>query len=520
MSRLGRKVVAMLVAMVMVLSISMVAAAAVSADTGSVVVSTSDTALEGETVTLVKIFDVEINSDTGAVSYVLRSEIEGFFQSSVINNGAFTGLSGTELSTAVVSYMEGLADDEQTLSDLSKALWVWAIQPENSVNLMRYTETFELGVDTCTATFDAVEYGYYLGYSSGNQISLFDVMEASVNVHLKTKNPTVVKTVDEKHVEIGETVNFTLTTYIPDTEGYDDYTLVVHDIMDAGFTYVNPSIVVTMDGTTLIAGVQYTTGTIDENEDGTTSFTVDLSNVVTTANAGKVIEITYSAMLDKDAEIESIANINTAYLEYTDGVGSTLEDIDNASHTETYTFDIDIQKIAIANGETTNLSGANFEIYRADSNGNITGSAIALMDLGDGDYRLATKYDVETTYAMVSGTDGLIHLIGVDEGIYYLVETVAPEGYNVLTDPVQFEVTAIEESGGSINGSTVTYAGTDGSDIVLTGSNPIVIENKSGITLPETGAMGTLLLTILGTVAVIGGTTYIVIRKRRTRAGA
>lgn len=520
MGKLGKRIIAMALATMMLLSVSMIAGAAASTETASVIVSTTEMSLEDDAVTLVKIFDVEINSDTGATTYTLCSEVEGFFKQAIINEGAFSSLSGTELSTAVVSYIEGLADDEQTLSDLSKALWVWAIQPENQVNLQSYTGTFTKESDTtCTATISGVEYGYYLGYSSGNQISLFDVSGATVTVHLKTKTPSVVKTVDEESVEIGETVTFTVTTYIPDTE-YEGYKLIVHDMLGVGFTYVNPSIVVTMDGSTLIAGVGYTTtnAVVNETTDseyyGTTSFSVNLSNVVTTANAGKVIQITYSAMLDGDAKVEEEVNKNIAYLEYSDSDSSTYKDTDNVSTTETSTFDIDVKKIADT-ADTKTLSGASFELYRSDSEGNITGSAVALVDLKDGDYRLATKYDATTTYAMVSGTDGLINLKGVDEGIYYLKETVAPEGYNVLTEPVQFEVVATYSSG-SVSGSTVAYTDTDGTETTLTGSNPIIVVNKAGITLPTTGAAGTILLTVMGTLAVIGGTLYIIMKKRRT----
>ena len=97
--------------------------------------------------------------------------------------------------------------------------------------------------------------------------------------------------------------------------------------------------------------------------------------------------------------------------------------------------------------------------------------------------------------------DGMVTVVGFDNGIYYLEETVAPDGYNKLTARQEFTI-ADENLDAIFNGG-----------IFSTGSGVHVV-NKTGSMLPETGGMGTTLFITFGAIAVLGTGVLLVTKKR------
>lgn len=143
------------------------------------------------------------------------------------------------------------------------------------------------------------------------------------------------------------------------------------------------------------------------------------------------------------------------------------------------------------NGDgTETLAGAEFKLYRGtDTNGD----PIEFVDLGNGEYRVATDTDkadnqLTKTSTLVSPTNGKIIVKGLDDGKYTLVETKAPDGYNILKDPTTITI------GASSNN--------DGTDVTVTG-NDVTVKNNKGSLLPETGGMGTVLFTVVGTAGIL-----------------
>ena len=124
---------------------------------------------------------------------------------------------------------------------------------------------------------------------------------------------------------------------------------------------------------------------------------------------------------------------------------------------------------------------------------------------------------------LVSDDAGLFRVIGLDDGTYYLEETKAPAGYNLLSAPVVVEITAATVNGqnwdsfapaDALTALAVTADGEAGSADAATGAAAITIANNKGAVLPETGGMGTTILYIAGGVLVLAAVVLLVTKKR------
>lgn len=96
--------------------------------------------------------------------------------------------------------------------------------------------------------------------------------------------------------------------------------------------------------------------------------------------------------------------------------------------------------------------------------------------------------------SVTTGEDGRVFVSGLAYGTYYLVETAAPAGYNPLREAFAITVDANSHSEERV----------------------IVITNISGVTLPETGGMGTSVFTTSGIVLLCLATMLLGVQKRRS----
>ena len=135
---------------------------------------------------------------------------------------------------------------------------------------------------------------------------------------------------------------------------------------------------------------------------------------------------------------------------------------------EVHTGGINIFKFT---GTDTPLSGAEFQVFKTEADAIALTNPIALIsDDGLSTYTTAT-----------SATDGYASFKGLAYGTYYIVETKAPAGYNLLKSPV--EVTVNDTSHDS--------------------SEAIKIKNNSGFQLPKTGGIGTYIFTFGGLIIML-----------------
>lgn len=437
-----KKFVSLLLALVMVLAMGATAFAAS--------ITINPPSMENGTSTLItytayKIFDATIAGES--VAYTIESTSP--YYEAVLTSGYFTltqaaGSETTYVVAAKDTYTAAVAD---TFADTLKAI-----------------EATAAGTATTTsgaaATITDLTDGYYLVTSTvGSDLILDTIGEITVNT--KNEYPGLDKKVEGKDdyttADKGEVIEFTIAVTIPaDAVGE----IVVHDKM-SGLEY---------QSMTAVEGITET----KTLEDGcAVHFTLTADYVA--ANKGTTVTITYTAKVTAD-----VAN-NESWL--VDGDYTSKPD-----ETKVYSTDVVINKVI--GGTTTPLAGAEFVLknsenkyYKVDENGNVTWVA-AQSD--------ATK--------VTTGEDGKAEFTDIADGTYYLVETKAPTGYNLLTAPVEVKVEAKLDNAGAVI------------DIVAE------VENNAGTELPSTGGMGTTMMYIGGGLLVAFAVIMLVTKRRMNAA--
>lgn len=363
-----------------------------------------------------------------------------------------------------------------------------------------------------------LEPGYYLIKDSDESLAgtgdaytsyILKVVQ-DVTVTPKSDIPSSEKKVDDKNdssnkeddknwqdsadYDIGDDVPFLLTGKLPaNFEDYVTYKLAFHDKESAGLTFNPDSVVVKIDGVAVKEPV-YTLVT-EGLADGCT-FEVRFDNLRdTAAHNGSVITVEYTSKLNDKAVIGAEGNPNEMHMEYSNNpndeqggeTGNTPDD-----KVIVFTYKVVVNK---TNEKGEPLTGAEFTLEKK-----VNGEWVAVD-------RVTINED---------GT--IFSFEGLDDGDYRLTETKTPDGYNTI-DPIEFTITAEHEIVSddprliSINGDAATGEITFTSD-VDNGSVSTDIVNKSGSELPETGGIGTTIFYIVGSVLVAGAAILLITKKR------
>ena len=239
------------------------------------------------------------------------------------------------------------------------------------------------------------------------------------------------------------------------------------------------------------------------------------------------IEVTFKTKLNENAKIGKDGNLNDAQLDYSNAIYPTV-DPTNPNNSKTpgedhikdqaivYSFSIDVTKVD-GNNNATKLSGVQFDLYRYT--GNETNPTEEQLKQN----AVAIKTNLTT------GIDGKIAesgLNGLKNGRYFLVETKAASGYNLLKAPVEVNLNVdyvvkkttdkwYDESNNLIGTkTTVTSTKFTGGDTNNAGTYSVTIENRKGFTLPKTGDIGTAMFLIIGIGGMLAA-VYIMLRGRK-----
>ena len=249
-------------------------------------------------------------------------------------------------------------------------------------------------------------------------------------------------------------------------------------------------------------------------------------------SSGYII-VEYTAKLNSSAAIgqgtigeTKEGNINKVYLEYSNNPNQSGEGQPETGNTPedkviVFTYELDVTKIDGADKnkpseQQKKLKDAEFVLYR----GTAASPEYAKVD-ANAKIQEWTN-DINNATTLKSDVNGLFKVIGLDDGTYYLKETKAPNGYNVLKNDIKVQIKADTSNGQNGNGDvaelkTLKVNVNDGSDkdaSLSTGIVNITVENNQGSLLPETGGIGTTIFYIVGVVLVLGAGVLLVTKKR------
>lgn len=499
--------VALAVMMAVTVLVSALPAKAFAVGEGAMLtVESSNAAFLGKTVKAWKMFDAKANADGSAATYTLVDGWKPFFVS--------LGLTDDDtLSQRAFEHVKSL-DDSAKQNDFALKAFKWATGKPAPVTVTSSSGAATgPGVDgKYQASFTGLDFGYYVMSPDTNverDTMLVNVTKTDEDtINLKSVFPTVDKTVDNKNhasAQVGDELTFTLTSTLPNAKDYRTYTFKFKDKMSNGLTYVDDSVSVWIEGEQSQVDAQRYTVSKDTPEKG--NLVIELSDYKTNYQkyAGKKITVTYRALINESAAVINQDNPNSATVEYTTDptTGGTGESEESKVHT--YTFGFDIDKVDGANVQTK-LEGAVFELHTAD------GVKIPLVKVQDGVFRPAKqREDAVADDQVKTDFNGKLQFVGLEQGTYQLVETVAPDGYNKLADPIKVIISATYNPDGMLNRWKADVE--NGS--ALNGTHVIKVENNKGALLPDTGGMGTVIFTVAGIAIIAGGIAW----KRSRRAG-
>lgn len=408
-----------------------------------------------------------------------------------------------------------------------------------------------IAADATSVNLDA---GYYLLVDTStpsdgdamNSALLQVTNKGTITIEKKYDVPSVDKSVkgtdnqwgEAADWEIGSNVPFQLVGTLPSNYAdYETYKYVFHDTLTAGLQYNGDVKVYVQNGETK---TELTTGfTVDPSAaatagGGTLTVTFENLKTITSVSASSKIVVEYTAKLLSTAEIGQPGNSNKVKLEYSNNPNYTGDGTDiptsNTPEDEVlvFTYELDVTKVD-GQDPTKALSGAEFVLLNSDRTkvAKVSdGKFVEWVDVPSAGEDGTVTYPEGTT--LTSGSDGKFVIAGLDAGSYYLRETKAPAGYNLLTSDISVTITATLDK--SENNPALTSlklsvkedkegaTATESDGVLATGIVSTNVVNNSGAQLPETGGMGTTIFYVLGGVLVLAAVVLLVTKKRMSGA--
>jgi LPXTG-motif cell wall-anchored protein len=478
-----KKIFALLIAMVMVLGMS---TSVFAAGTNEITVTGT---IKDETYKLYKMFDLVVDDQDNptAFKYTVATAWKTFF-----TTGAGKDYVTINATNGHVEWVSG----KDTEADMIKLA-----QDAASYAASLTADGTEVASDT-TVKFTGLDNGYYLITSTLGTKAMIDSTPTKPTQTITEKNPkdTIEKKVQEdsnsawgtsNDAQVGDTVHFKSIAKV------EPYTrnVYIHDTMDSGLTFTNGSIKVYVgnDSTETELNSEYYE-ILSTAQEGDT-FTIQIKDsYITTLSETTYLTVTYDAVLNEKAISSTPAIVdqkNKTTITYGD-----KQSVNSETTTTTRKFEIKKH-----NSSDTVLAGAHFKLYiktadaveANDAEGieakDATYDEVKVIKIDDNNYRVATANETANAVEIITVASGNIVVWGVDSDTYYLEETVAPDGYNLLADKQEV---------------TVAAANNTVADVL----------NQTGAELPSTGGIGTTIFYIIGAILVIGAGVVLVTRRR------
>lgn len=446
---------------------------------------TINNAVKDDVLKAYKVVDITYDETSNHVSYVWNSSFADYFAGTTsYNDTAYT-----------VEGFATLTDDSAELKNVLAGLPKYIA--DNNIDAAKTATVGEGG----TATFANLAMGEYFIRPSSTT-SVYQLMlqkiepkveeDSEGNPHYviedvtftaKKEEVTITKTADKTSVTKNEKVAYTVAVDIPTYSAEaTDKTIYVSDLLPDGLTIDIASINVKIDG----ADVNPTAYNLDTTATKDYTFKLSVSTQQYTNSwtnqGGNKLVITYTATLNNDNTTEvNVKETNTATFDY-----SFYPYVENSHKQKTgkvdvTTFAIKIDKYVVGS-HATKLADAKFDLYRTATDAEIAAGVTETIphttingiklesDVVTNDSGVATfeKYEANDT-----------------KYDYYIVETQAPHGYNILANAVKVKFTDTD-----VKATNGVYT--------------VEVPNSSGITLPITGDEGIVIFTVIG-IAFMGG---------------
>lgn len=352
-----------------------------------------------------------------------------------------------------------------------------------------YFGTFSRDNDTGIASTTLPSDGYYLIVSTlGTKLAVQTAGSEKIEISEKNEYPTLTKafettTAKSLNASYGDEISYKVSVAIPEDVAETDIQVI--DVMDNGLTPCTDDEgkleVVAKEGSNAVTGV--TSSIVEAVAVDKQKITITIPGSKVKENKGKTVDLIYKAKLNSNATV-NVNQDNTAQLIYGNYTGLETEQV------SVKTFGIKLQKLAGSAEHSAELADgagdAMFTLYDSDN------KKISLTkNAASNTYKVDPG--ASTSAAILAGkTSGEATIDGLKNGKYYLVEDVAPKGYNKLTYEVEVEITGDE----------------------LDGYKQAVVYNNAGIQLPSTGGMGTVAFAVVGLIVMAGAAVTLIIKKR------
>lgn len=467
------------------------ALAAYITNTGNITVSNVH---QNETVTLYRVVNYTYNESNNTVDWEFTADFG-------IDNR--------------VAYRDAV-DNGDEIKGFANTMASYVLNPDNTFS-PDLTHVKTVGEGATSVTFNGLKDGEYLIIVTPTDGStrIYDraiaklepvqgvdgnwtLANADVDMEMKSiEQPPVDKTVDVNDqpqqgpvssFKPGDPVNFDIASVIPAYPSNAVNTrFAIGDTMSSGLTF-NGNIVVKVtpadsgEPQTLIQGTDYELTPAADL--GGKTFEVVFNYEQVKQYAGWNVVVSYSATVNNDATVAGPIESNIATVEFARDpyVANDYETDDD--EVKLYTYTIQIQKV----------------------------------DADDPDVYLAATFDVRTnasdpdtsvgTITTDPANQGLGSISDLPAGTYYLVETRAPQGYQLDATPIEIFIKENTNPNAPAADLVVSYVNKDADDAHN------AITNTKTPSLPVTGGEGTIAITATG-VVLIAGAAALIVRARR-----
>lgn len=429
----------------------------------------------------------ELSYADKAYSYTVADGWDDFFN----NNNLASKVYAVDQVTKVVTEKE---NHEVDMKEIAKEAVAYAIEKGIS--------GFEAEADASGKAVITVESnGYYCIDTNLGTLCTIDTYKGE-NFEISEKNsiPTLLKEVKEGNDftstsdgSVGDKVEFRIT--VTKSKGAENFT--IFDDLGEGLEFDSLTSIKINDKEDNDKGDMDKEGyelKVDQDKHG---FTIEFDNATIDdlTDEDKII-VLYKAIITPDAVVAGDGNTNTAYLEY--GPGHETDE----SITKTYVWEFSVVKVQESEAGSI-LSGAEFSLYEDREC-----KKIMKFTGVDGDY----SYNPKGEITVLKDKDGSYSIDGLDSGVYYLKEINAPAGFNKIPDAKEVKIEA-ESKNNVYTGAYTVSPVKDSGDY----KGKVVIVNKTGSLLPDTGSTGKVVFITVGSVLVLVVGVLLIVRKRMTK---